>query len=363
MYSSDRSDFEGGRRELEEAYRRAKDARLSEDVIRILINFVESMRDLKRYDEAAHYAAEATAFLGEHESALYRHLLESRVAQLALTTGRWDVAASAARALLDGPSRSNHVRGRALEVTGRLRARRGEPGAWDALDEALALIGPGEMQELCPVLGARAEAAWLAGDLVRAGAEAMTGFELSVSVSPVTWDGQLSFLAWRAGRIERLPDDTDAGYRLHAAGRFREAAAAWREMGCPYEAALALSDSADEGDLREALDGLLALGATVMAKRVAHHLVALGARNVPRGPRPNTRANPAGLSAREKEVLELIGQGASNADIAERLVLSPKTVDNHVSAILRKLGVHDRHAAIGEARRRSVEYRYPGSLD
>jgi DNA-binding NarL/FixJ family response regulator len=45
------------------------------------------------------------------------------------------------------------------------------------------------------------------------------------------------------------------------------------------------------------------------------------------------------------EVLALIRQGARNAEIAERLVLSIKTVDHHVSAILRKLGVRDRAAA------------------
>ena len=69
------------------------------------------------------------------------------------------------------------------------------------------------------------------------------------------------------------------------------------------------------------------------------------------GPRPNTRANPAGLTARELEVLALIAQGLRNAEIAERLVVSTKTVDHHVSAILRKLGVRTRGAAAVEAAR------------
>jgi DNA-binding NarL/FixJ family response regulator len=55
------------------------------------------------------------------------------------------------------------------------------------------------------------------------------------------------------------------------------------------------------------------------------------------------------------EVLALIRVGARNADIAERLVLSPKTVDHHVSAILRKLGVRDREAAGREAARLLLE--------
>jgi DNA-binding NarL/FixJ family response regulator len=79
-----------------------------------------------------------------------------------------------------------------------------------------------------------------------------------------------------------------------------------------------------------------------------------GARGVPRGPRPRTRDNPAGLSARELEVLALIADGLRNAQIAERLVVSVKTVDHHVSAILRKLAVSTRGEAAAEAARRGL---------
>jgi DNA-binding NarL/FixJ family response regulator len=51
------------------------------------------------------------------------------------------------------------------------------------------------------------------------------------------------------------------------------------------------------------------------------------------------------LTPRELEVLELMVDGLRNAEIAERLVVSRRTVDHHVHAILRKLGVHSRQAA------------------
>jgi DNA-binding NarL/FixJ family response regulator len=84
---------------------------------------------------------------------------------------------------------------------------------------------------------------------------------------------------------------------------------------------------------------------------VARRLRELGERGLPRGPRPKTRANPAGLTARELEVLRLVTEGLRNAQIAERLVLSEKTVDHHVSAILRKLDVRSRGEATAEAAR------------
>ena len=280
-------DIASGWADLELVLRRAKAAGLSEDLIRILINFVETTRDLKRYHEAERYAAEATAVLREREFELYRHLLDVRVAQIALTRGRWEEAERGAKALLGGSSPLEPgPRPRAGACWAGSEARRGAPGAWVMLDEAQTIVGRGELQDICPLHAARAEVAWLEGDLDRAGAEAVAGMELAASIGSPAWYGELSFLAWRAGRIERLPDGTDAAYVLHAAGRFREASQIWRGLGCSYDEALALADSDDEPHLRDALTILHGLGASVMARRG-------GSDSVPgrpkRAPRPTTQ--------------------------------------------------------------------------
>ena len=79
-----------------------------------------------------------------------------------------------------------------------------------------------------------------------------------------------------------------------------------------------------------------------------------GVMSVPRGRLAATRANPAGLTARQLDVLALLADGLSNADIAARLVISPKTADHHVSAILAKLEVRSRGEAAVVARRLGV---------
>ena len=99
------------------------------------------------------------------------------------------------------------------------------------------------------------------------------------------------------------------------------------------------------------VSGSYGAGHDAAAAELARRLRERGVRSVPRGPRPRTRENPAGLTARELEVLALLAQGLRNSQIAKRLVVSERTVDHHVSAVLRKLDVRSRGEAGAEARR------------
>jgi DNA-binding CsgD family transcriptional regulator len=157
--------------------------------------------------------------------------------------------------------------------------------------------------------------------------------------------GELAGWRRRAGLGGEVPPDVAEPYALQLAGEWARAAERWRELGCPYETALALAEADQEEPLRRALDELARLGARPAADAVARRLRELGVRRLPRRPRRATAANPAGLTARELEVLALLAADLRNAEIAARLHISEHTVDHHVSAVLAKLAVRSRHEA------------------
>jgi DNA-binding CsgD family transcriptional regulator len=242
----------------------------------------------------------------------------------------------------------------ALAILARLRARRGDPGVDELLEEARALAEQtGELNSLALVASAAAEVAWLRGDHAAVGAVTERAFGLAVRLRSTWTVGELGAWQRRAGVSVATSVEAAEPFAAAAAGDWRRAAAWWRDAGCPYETALALADADDEEALRESLDELNRLGARATAAIVAQRLRGLGVR-VPRGPRSTTRENPAGLTQREVDVLTLVAQGLRNAEVAERLFVSERTVHHHVSSILRKLGVDTRGQAAARAQQLGI---------
>jgi len=156
---------------------------------------------------------------------------------------------------------------------------------------------------------------------------------------------------WARGTIATWLPDEEAGavadslappFRAEALRRWDEASELWEALGSRFAAGLAKARSGTREGLAEAAVRFDELGDDAAAAR-ARTLARLQGWSTPRGRRATTKAHPLGLTRREAEVADLLAEGLSNAAIAERLVLSPRTVEHHVAAVMAKLDVTSRH--------------------
>jgi DNA-binding CsgD family transcriptional regulator/tetratricopeptide (TPR) repeat protein len=275
----------------------------------------------------------------------YLHVEQSMIH---LARSAWDEAEREANWAVEAQL---HMRCPALIVLGLVRVRRGRPGGDDLLAEAWQIAQRlGEPLRIGPALTALAEAAWLRGDTATVRSLVVPHYEEIRRFGDPFYAAAFGYWMRVADAPAAAPDDPGHPYALQAAGQWRAAARIWRRSGFEYAAAAALSQSDDPDDLLDALATLDPLGAEPLARRVRQRLKEQGVSRIPRGPTPSTRDNPAGLTGRQVEVVRLVADGLSNAEIAARLVLSVRTVDSHVAAVLDKLSASTRRDAVARAR-------------
>ena len=165
--------------------------------------------------------------------------------------------------------------------------------------------------------------------------------------------GELAMWLHRCGTDVDV-DDVARPYRRYLDGDLLAAADEFERLGVRYEAALALTETGAADAVRRGLDTLDRLGAVAVADKVRLDLRSAGMTAVPARRRTSTLANPVGLTSRQVEVLQLMQDGLTNAELAARLYLSAKTVDHHVSAILARLGVANRREAVRRGRQLGI---------
>lgn len=345
-------DLARGRRTLERAKAAGQGAGRIMQVVRSLNGLAWGAIQHRSHALAEASLREGIELCTEHALDLWRINMLALLARSQLDQGRWTNAADTAMLLLEDPRESPWPQFEALLVLALVRARRGDPEARVALDEAQAIGAPsGELESVAALACARAELAWLERRTEEIDEATVEALDLALQRGEPWAIGALACWRRRAGLAQEVPAVAAEPYRLQLAGRSREAAEAWSSLGCPYEAALALAESEDEHMLRRALTELQQLGARPAATIVSRSLRERGARDLPRGPLPRTLDNPAQLTARELEVLRHVQAGLRSTEIAERLIVSPRTVDHHVAALMRKLGARTR----GEAGARAAE--------
>ena len=286
--------------------RRALDIALAgghhEKAARAYTNYCAIHACKREFAEAERYLAEGIAYCDEHDITTYATCLRGEQANMLERTGRWAQSVALNLELLGkaGPSPANRLC--VLIRLGAIRARQGDAGIWECLDEAVASADEtGEPQTQIPARLARAEAFWLDGNLDAARREAELADDVSVG-SDAWLRGAVAVWLRRTGSARPARGQVAGPYRLLLDGDPLRAAGVWTRLGCPYDAALALADATDQAALREALGILTGLGAKAVARTVRQRLRGLGARSIPAGPREATRTHRFGLTRREREI-------------------------------------------------------------
>jgi DNA-binding CsgD family transcriptional regulator/tetratricopeptide (TPR) repeat protein len=321
-----------------------------EYVMRAYYNLIEGLWRLGEYRQALGYIEQAENFGRDRDFRVHGYMFAARRCRLALMRGRWAEAEAGLRELLDGQDDPGMIGRETVPVLARVLVRQGSADAaeWLALAARHAAMAD-VLEWLVPTGLAHIEHAWLTGDHSQAGPYPALLLERTDRPGMREARGELLMYLRRLG----YPADPFPGcpepYASALRGDWRAAADTWLGAGDPYEGAMQLAESGQVDPALEALTILDSLGARPAVAIVRRRLRDLGVTRLPRRPQPGTLANPAGLTDRQMEILRLVAAGLSNAEIAQRLVVSTRTVDHHVSAILGKLGVPTRREAAARA--------------
>lgn len=355
---------DSGSAKLERSLAIALEHGFHEHAARVYTNAGELAVVWKQFERAERWLLEGIHFDRTHDLDAWTHYLVGWLAQLRLEQGRFDEADRIANEVLTLPQLTAVMRLPALTVLARLQVRRNDAAASATLAQALAVALPtAEVQRIAPLAATLAEACWLRADLpgCRAALDHLQGLT-GVGADP--WEaGEMAVWQRRSSAqpASTLAVDVQPGiplpWRLELQGRAAAAADAWLALGAPNEAALALLQAALECGPAGAAPLLargLALADQIGAAAAAARMRSLGRRwgllkllpGRKRGRYSAARSHPYGLSAREQQVLQALGQRQRNTDIAALLGVAERTVEHHVSAVLRKLDASDRVRAV-----------------
>jgi DNA-binding CsgD family transcriptional regulator len=317
-----------------------------EPAARAYTNLVLFLVLVRRWADAAAQVDEALRFYGDYDLRSHHYDTMSQNVHMHVLQGRWQEA----RALVEGFVRQEDEPGTLRAVTlgaeALLAVRAGAPDAEARVHEAWQASMGSRSESLIPSACAGMEWAWLSGD--PAAAERFVGPALQKAGQTI-WLGHVRWRLALLGRPASPEGVLTEPERSSLQGDWRTAAAGWAELGMPFERGVELLQAGEREAVLESLRVFEQLGAEPAARLARKRLRELGMRSIPRGPTAATRENPLGLTERQAEVLELIAEGLTNAEIAERLVVSIRTVDHHVSTVLQKLGVASRKDAAARA--------------
>jgi ATP/maltotriose-dependent transcriptional regulator MalT len=326
----------------------------SEHAARAYTNLGCNWLMMKNYPEAEKFFEEGMGYCEERDLDAWTSYMLSWKARLKLETGHWKEACKIGEDLLKNEAQSPMVKITALVVVATIKMRRGEEDALYQLMNAKAMaLESMESQRILPILSSILEYEWITGSIVLDD-KILDAVKTKIMGSETIY-GNEEFVFWlKKARKQKLSlKNIHDGYEANGATSALKAAAFWQKAGSSYQQAIALFEG-DEESKRKAIAIVQQLGASAVYQRMKFEMRRSGIKNIPRGIRKTTQANPEFLTDRELEVLTLLREGLHNKEIASRLFISAKTVDHHISAILYKLEVTSRTKAVHEAEKLGI---------
>lgn len=281
------------------------------------------------------------------------YLLQDK-ARLSLETGKWKEALAIEERLMENEAHPPVAKIGTLVVMAVIKMRRGDEGVLSLLQEAKEkAFATKEQQRIIPVMTAFLEYEWITGQSYISKDELELAIKINSSFGNIYEKGEFAYWLFKS-RKQQLPiTEYFEGYNHNGERSSSQLAESWKEIGCPYETALALFNG-NELEKRQAMEIVFKLGAMAIHEKMKFDMRASGIKSIPRGLRKSTQTNPANLTERELAVLRLLKDGLRNKEIAGKLFISAKTVDHHLSQIFFKLSVNTRAKAIQEADRMNI---------
>ena len=338
---------QGGLSLVMESLRLARRGGFAYEEVRVLLNLAGMFGDIRDVDRSIELIRNAQTCFDRNEFHLLEADARAMLSEYLLWKGRWAEAEdSAARSLGSAPGTAML----ASRVLVTLQVRRGSSDASAGLQRMWERAQTsGQLTVMDPAAAVIAEHLWLSGERDPGSVRILREvFDMGLSAGAPWPSGALAFWMWKLGLIDTAPPGMVDFYRWILEGEHGRAVEYWGIREIPYEKGLALMHG-DASEQIEAIRIFESLGASASASRLRKVLLDEGVK-VPRGRAEATRRNLAGLTARQAEVLELLVEGLTNTQIADRLFVSRRTVENHVAGILMKLDVSTREAAAAAAR-------------
>ena len=337
--------------ELEESYRMSRDLGLSHEAARACVNLAWGYLYIRELETALEWIDLGLEIISGAEMSTFESYAWTEKAMWHEYRGEWDLAEGIAREVLERATTQATSRATSTMTLAKVLVRRGDLEAPAHVVTAMELAEKsGEIQRLGPAACVAVEYSWLGGDVSdRLLSRAIEIRDDCYRLGAIWVGGELGQWLHIADFDREVVDRAPEPYRLLTQGDWAAAASWWKSHSIPYSQAVALSAGDDDARI-QSLSILDQLGAIPLASRLRSELQAKGVKGVPRGPQRATRDNPLGLTARQTDVLTLLTEDLTNAEIADRLFISIRTVDHHVSAILAKLGATSRSEAAEMAR-------------